>query len=93
MEARIVGVTEELTRDQLLVRLPPGAPAQSLRPGLPLVIDIELPVVAGRSPRYLECVATVCSAQLLGDVVQVGLDVASMNFIAPRTATGGRPLP
>jgi len=93
MEAKAQGITEELTRDLLLVRLPPGPPAQSLRPGLALVIDIELPVADGRSPRYLECVATVRSAQLLGDVVQVALDVASMNFIAPRTATGGRSLP
>jgi len=92
MEARAEGTTEELARDFMRVRLPAGAAAQSLRPGLALVIDVELPVADGRSPRYLECVATVRSAQLLGDAVQVALDVASMNFIAPRTAAGGRPL-
>jgi hypothetical protein len=93
LEARAQGVTEELARDLLVFHVPPGAQAQSLRPGLALVVDIELPVADGRSPRYLECVATVRTAQLLGDTVQVVLDIASMNFIAPRTSSGGRPLP
>jgi hypothetical protein len=93
LEAKAEGATEELTRDLLVVRLPPGPAAQSLRPGLALVVDIELPVADGRSPRRLECVAIVRSTQVLGDVVQVALEVASMNFIAPRTAAGGRPLP
>jgi hypothetical protein len=92
LEARAQGVTEELARDLLLLHVPVGIPAESLRPGLALVVDIELPVADGRSPRYLECVATVRTAQLLGDIVQVALDVASMNVIAPRTAAGGRPL-
>src|SRR4051812_46414344 len=85
LEARAEGVTEELARDFLVLRVPAGAPAQSIRPGLALVVDMELPTADGRSSRYLECVATVRAAQLLGDAVQVVLDVASMNFIAPRT--------
>jgi hypothetical protein len=88
LEARAEGVTEQLTRDLMQVRLPPGPAAQSLRPGLALVIDIELPVADGRPARYLESVATVRSVQSLGDAVQVTLDVASMNFIAPRSAAG-----
>jgi len=93
LEPKAQGVTEELARDLLLLSLPPGPAAEALRPGLALVVDIELPVAEGRSARFLECVAIVRSAQSIGDSVHFALDVASMNFIAPRTATGGRSLP
>jgi hypothetical protein len=88
-EAGVEGVTDELTRDRIVLRLPAGPPALSLRPGLAVVVDIELPVSDGRSPRHLECTAAVHSTQLLGDAVQVLLDVSSMNFISPKTAVGG----
>jgi hypothetical protein len=88
MEEKAGGVTEELTRDTLLLRLPRGPAAHSLRTVLALVVDIELPAADRRSARYLECTATVRSALPAGDTVQILLDVTSMNFIAPKTATG-----
>ncbi len=86
--AMLPGMTEELARDVLLVRVEPNATALSLRPGLAIVVDVELPVSHGRSPRLLECAVTVRHVEIMGNCVRTALEVNSMTVIAPKTRAG-----
>jgi hypothetical protein len=88
--ARLDGATEELTRERLLVILPSGLAAESLRPGLSVVAEVQLPVPDGRSARCLSCAATVRSVERSERRVRAVLDVSSMSFSAPKPGAGGR---
>jgi len=81
----------ELTRDQLLVVLPFGSSGESLRPGLAVVAEVELPVSDGRAPRRLQCAASVRWVERAADGIRAALDVTSMAFTAARAARARRP--
>lgn len=81
----IRALTENVSRDGMLMRWMEGAPLPNV--DKKLVLDIKLPENSGVGPRVMRCRTEVVRITPEGDTHAVALRVLSMRFIKFRQAT------
>jgi pilus assembly protein Flp/PilA len=87
-DLRIVhGVTEELSRDSLVVVVPSAALNRWLKAETNVFIAVDLPFSGVCSPRVLECAATLSCVRSFMQGVRVKADVHRMTVISRDRAT------
>jgi len=86
------GVTEELTRESLVVVTPSIAGSKWLKAAASVLIAVELPVMGTFEPRVLECAASISRVRAVSNGVRIVARVHRMTVInrGPETRTRSR---
>src|SRR5579863_7813553 len=74
------GVTEELSRESLVIIAFSAIPVARLRNSAHIAVAIELPHSGQFRPRLLECAATVSGARLVGTGLRISATVNRMSI-------------
>lgn len=74
------GVTEELSRESLVVMASSRVPSHGLSKGTHIAVAVELPHSREFPPRLLECTAIVSGIHPVGDGLRIAANVTRMSI-------------
>jgi Flp pilus assembly pilin Flp len=86
------GVTEELTRESVVVVAPSVLSRKWLKPAASVYVSVELPSEGTVEPRVLECVASISEVRAFSNKVRIVAEIQRMAVIErePEKRTGRR---
>jgi Flp pilus assembly pilin Flp len=75
------GVTEELTRESIVVVAPSAETLKWLKPATNVFIAVELPFAGAVEPRVLECAASILRVRVFSNKVRIVAEIQRMTVI------------